>query len=207
MYQRTQLIDQSIELYNRALELDSHNTEALSGQADNYIRMGFYSKARQYYNQFFTLNPQASARYRASYAYACLKQRDFEKAFINITMAKTEDPSQEAYWLLSAHAYKGLRRMADALADLEIAIWLAPDNAELKAIRTIWLYQQKESAASLQAAREMLKEDPQNELALFMVYMNLKDSKPKEARRALQQIVDLNNDSFAHRVAKKILGK
>jgi len=37
--------------------------------------------------------------------------------------------------------------------------------------------------------------------------MNLKDSKPKQARAALTKIKELNNDSFANRVAQKILEK
>lgn len=207
LYQRTQLLDRSIDLYNRVLELESDNTEALAGQAVNYLRMGFYSKSRQYFDRFFALNPQAPANYRAGYAYAFFKQRDFENAFINITMAKTEDMANPAYWLLSAQAYKELGQMEEALADLDIAAQLTPQNENLRVIKTMWLYQYGDKAASLQAARELLKENPQNELALFMVYMNLKDDKPKEARKALQQIKAQGNDSFARRVAEKILGK
>ncbi len=207
LYQRTQLIDQSIELYNRVLELEPTNTEALAGLATNYIQMGFYSKAQQYYERFFALNPQAPAKHRAWYAYTLLKQRDYENAFINITMAKTETPDQADYWLLSARAYKGLGRAKDALADLDMAISLAPENKEFKAIKTFWLYQQNQKTDSLRLARELLKEDPQNELALFMVYMNLKDSQPNQARNALQKITSIGAESFANRAAHKILGK
>lgn len=207
LYQRTQLLDRSIELYDRVLKLEPDNTEALAGQAANYTQMGFYSKARQYYDRFFALNPQAPAQYRAGYAYTFLQQRHFEDAFTNITMAKTEDSSNPDYWLLSAQAYKGLGRMADALADLDIAIWLSAQNADLKALKIMWLYQDGQRENSLQAARELLRENPKNEPALFMVYMNLKDSKPKQARAALTKIKELNNDSFANRVAQKILEK
>jgi len=207
LYQRTQLLDQSIELYNRVLELDPNHTEALSGQAMNYSHMGFYSKSRHYFDRFFELNPKASAQYRAAYAYTFLKQRDFQNAFIHITMAKMEDLTNVNYWLHSALAYRGMQMMPEALADIDIAIELAPDNTELKAIKMIWLYQNNQVENSLQAARELLKTDPKNELALFMVYRNLKDTKPKQARQALQQIIHLNNDSFANRVAKKILSK
>ena len=207
LYQRTQLLDRSIELYDRVLELEPENIEALAGQAVNYLRMGFYSKSRQYFDRFFALSPQAPAKYRAGYAYAFFKQRDFENAFINITMAKTEDTANPAYWLLSAQAYKELGKIEEALADLEIARWLSPHDENLQAIQIMWLYQHGDKEASLQAARKLFKENPQNELALFMVYMNLKDVQPKEARKALQQIKSQGNDSFARRVAEKILGK
>ena len=207
LYQRTQLIDQSVELYDRVLKLNPNNTEALAGQADNYIRMGFYSKARQYYDRFFTLDPKAPPQYRAWYAYAFFKQRDFENAFINITMAKTEDPTHANYWLLSAYAYKQLGYIEEALEELDIAIALSSQSQEFKSIKMIWLYQKPDREASLHLARELLREDPKNELALFMVYMNLKDTKPSQARQALQQITQQNTDSFANHIATKILAK
>ena len=207
LYQRTHLTDRSIDLYNRVLEQEPDNLEALAGQAENYIDMGFYSKSRQYYEQFFALNPQSPAKHRARYAYAFLKQRDYENAFINITMAKMEEPSNINYWLLSAYAYKGLSRPADALADLDIAIWLAPHRSELKAIKSMWLYQNGQRNASLAQARALLRENPQDELALFMVYMNLKDTNPRQAKQALQQIVALDSPSFARRIAEQLLAK
>ncbi len=207
LYQRTKLTDRSIEMYDRVLEQEPDNQEALAGQADNYIDMGFYSKAHEYYDRLFALNPQTPAIHRARYAYAFLRQRDYPNAFIHITMAKTEEPENTRYWLLSAYAYKGLGKLDDALADLDIAIWLAPQQTELRAIKSMWLYQQKNNKASLQEARALLAEEPTNELALFMVYLNLKDSNPKQARQALQKIKDFNTDSFAHRVAEKLLQK
>ncbi len=207
LYQRTDLLDQSIKLYDRVLKLEPDNAEALSGQADNYIDMGFYSKAVSYYEKFLAQHPQAPAIHRARYAYAFLKQRDYKHAFINITLAKKEDTHNADYWLLSARAYKGLGRMDDALADLDMAIWLAPQQTELRIIKSMWLYQLGNRTASLQEARTLLRQEPKNELALFMVYMNLKDRRPVQARQALQQITAQNSESFAARVAKKILGK
>lgn len=206
LYQRTNLTDRSIELYNRVLAVEPNNLEALSGQAENYVAMGFYSKAREYYDHFFRLNPRAPSINRARYAYAFLRQRDYADAFINITMAKTEDPENTNYWLLSARAYKGLGLMQDAMADLDAAILLEPDRADIKAIKAMWLYQQKDFAASLAAARELLKEHPDNELALFVTYLNLqKTGQPRAARRALEQINALNKDSFARKAARKLL--
>lgn len=207
LYQRTHLTDRSIELYNRVLEQEPDNLEALAGQANNYIDVGFYSKSRQYYEKFFALDPKAPAIHRTRYAYAFLRQRDYENAFINITMAKMEEPENVNDWLLSAYAYNGLGRTADALADLEIAIWLAPDRPELKAIKSMWLYQDGQREASLEQARALLRENPQDELALFMVYLNLKDKNPLQATQALQQIKSLDRDSFARRVAEKLLAK
>ncbi len=205
LYQRTDLIDKSIEMYNRVLALEPDNEEALAGQAYNYLEMGFYSKSREYYDQFFALNSYAPDIHRARYAYACLKQRAYEDALINIVMALTENPNNAEYWLTSARAYKGLGRMSDALADLDIAISLAPEQLENQAIKSMWLYQQKDFQASLAQAENLLKQDPSDELALFMIYMNLKDKSPQKARHALQKIHAQDTGSFAEKVADKLL--
>ena len=206
LYQRTGLTDRSIELYDRVLALEPHNLEALSGQAENYIEMGFYSKARQYYDLFFSLNPQAAPINRARYAYTFLKQRNYADAFIHITMAKTEEPENANYWLLSARAYKGLNRLNDALADLDVALSLTPEREDLKTWRPMWLYQAGEYQKSLEETKLLLKQNPDNELALFMLYMNLKKiGQTKQAEEALKKIQELDKDSFAHRVADKLL--
>ena len=146
LYQRSGLTDQSISLYDRALKREPDNIEALSGQAENYVHMGFYSKALQYFHRFFSLNPQAPSTKRARYAYAFLKQRDYANAFIHITTAKLEEPTEASYWLLSARAYKGLNKIEDALADLDVAIWLTQEHSKIhvalstKSLSTIFGY-------------------------------------------------------------------
>lgn len=206
LYHRTDLTDQSIQLYNRALKIEPNNLIALSGQAENYIDMGFYSKARTYYDRFFELDPQAPAINRARYAYTFSKQRNYADALIHITMAKMEEPSQADYWLLSARAYKGLAMAQDALADLEIAIFLAPHRTELKVIKAMWLYQADQYEKSLALAQELLKQNPENELALFTAYLNLlKLNQEKKAREMLQKIKELDKDSLAHRVTQHLL--
>jgi len=207
LYERTGLIDQSIELYNRVLQLEPDNADALAGLANNYLQMGFYSQSVSYYAQYLQQNPQADAIHRARLAYAFFKQRDFKNAFIQITLAKEQDSDVSDYWLLSARAYKGMQMTQQALGDLDIAIWLNPEQIELRIIKSMWLYQLKENDASVQEARAILQEQPNNELALFMMYLNLRNSKPKQARQYLQKIKDLNNDSFAYRVADKLLQK
>lgn len=206
LYHRTDLTDQSINLYNQALKIEPDNLIALSGQAENYIDMGFYSKARMYYDRFFELDPQAPAINRARYAYTFSKQRNYADALIHITMAKMEEPSQADYWLLSARAYKGLSMPKDALEDLEIAIFLEPNRTDLKIIKAMWLYQMAQYTSSLSSARELLKQEPENELALFTIFLNLQKLNQKEqSLQALQKIKELDKDSFANKVARHLL--
>ena len=208
LYQHTGLTDQSIALYDRVLKLESDNLEALSGQAENYLEMGFYSKARQYYDEFFRLNPRAPAVNRARYAYTFLKQRNYKDAFINITMAKLEEPENPNYWLLSARAYKGLDKTEEALADLDVSLLLDPQREDIKATRSMWLYQAGQYERSWEETQKLLQENPENELALFMSYLNLRQQdKDAQAKKQLEKIDELGRDSFAHRIAERLLGK
>lgn len=206
LYQRTGLTDHAIDLYDRALILDPENTDALAGQAENYMSMGFYSKARQYYEKFFLLRPDAPSIHRARYAQAFLKQRDYQNAFIHISMAKTEDPHNASYWLLSARAWRGLGNIDEAMADLNTALALTPERIDLQAVKALWLYDQHDYLASTQAAQQLLKSQPHHELALFILYLNQhKRGLSGAAQRSLQQITQQNSGSFIYRAAEKLL--
>lgn len=206
LYQQTNLTDRSIELYAQVLKREPDNLEALSGQAQNYVNLGFYSQARRYYEHFFELNPKAPHVNRARYAYTFLQQRDYENAFINITMAKREQPEDPSYWWLSAKAYKGLGKTQDALADLNTAILLAPKRSDLVALKALWLYQSGHHAQSLELSRQLLAQDPNNELALFIGYLNyMHTARPEQGLWQLQKINQLGSGSFINRMSEKIL--
>lgn len=208
LYQSTGLTDRSIELYNRVLEQEPDNQEALSGQAQNYVRIGFYSQARKHYDRFFEINPKAPAVNRARYANAFYLQRDYSNALINITMAKTEDDQNPDYWLLSAKAHKGLGRHTDALSDLDVALLLAPQRRDLLATKALWLYQQGVYMKSLDIAAQILRQDPDNELALFIEYLDFaRTSRKAEARERLTRIQQLNNNTFIHRLSDRLLNQ
>ena len=193
----------------KTAEYSDHISQAVETRASQRKTVSnSVSKARQYYDEFFRLNPQAPSINRARYAYTFLKQRNYADAFINITMAKTEDPEDPSYWLISARAYKGLNRIDDALADLDIALQLAPEREDLKPLRAMWLYQAGNYEQSLADTQALLTRNPDNELALFMLYMNLqKTGQTKQAREQLKKIQELDQDSFARRVADRLLEK
>lgn len=208
LYQRTGLTDRSIELYERALEEEPDNLDALAGQAENYRTMGFYSRAREFYDHFFSLNPNASAQYRARYADTFLTQRDYEQAFINITMALAQENASPDFWLISSRAAYGLGRIQDAIKDIDIALSLAPQRRDLLSTKALMLYQDKQYDSSLQTAHEILTLYPENALGLFIEALNLHAlGKTKEAQQILSQISAQHNDSFIEKIAAKWLGQ
>ncbi|MBR2865071.1 MAG: tetratricopeptide repeat protein [Elusimicrobiaceae bacterium] len=208
LYRRSDLLEQSVNLYERALMLEPENTAALSGLAENYISMGFYSKAQALYEQLSNVQPQLSPIERARQAYTFFKQRKYEQAFVFITMAKLQEPENADFWLLSARTYKGLSMLTDALAELDIAILLAPQKNELKDTKAIWLYQAQQYNQALALAEEILQRSPRHEPALLVKAFALqKMGKKQTAQQILMQIKNMQTDSFTHRVASRLLEK
>ena len=205
LYQKAGLVDRSQELFDRAQEEDPHNAEALTGQAENYRSFGFYSKARTYYDQFFELNPQADPVYRARYASTFLNQRNYEQAFIHITMALAQDNSVPDYWLISSKAAFGLGNYKQALADLDTALHLAPERADLHVYKIMGLYQRGLYTQSLQETRQFLTSRPKDPLALLFAALNEWElGQKKTARFHLKQAAEINPDSFVGQVATKL---
>lgn len=206
LYQRTGLMNRSMELYEKVLETEPNNLAALSGQADNYATQGFYSKARVLYDRFFEEKPHADPLYRARYANTFLKQRNFSQAFQNITLALEDEPENPDFWLLSAKARYGLSSTQEALADLNTALLLAPTRKDLLAQKALWLYQEKSYKDSLQVAQQILKQEPQDPLALFIKAINeYRLGKTAAARKQLEEIAHQSPHSFTGKVSAELL--
>lgn len=206
LYQQTGLTNRSIELYERALKEEPNNLDALSGQAANYSAMGFYSKSRQFYDRFFELNPSAEARHRARYANTFLQQRNFEQAFINITMALAENNQNADFWLLSAKTRRGLGNSKEAIQDLNAALAIAPGRPDLLAQKALWLYEEGKYQESLSAAGQILAQEPADQLAQFIQAMNwYRLGKKPAAKQVLETIRRTDADTFVGQVAGKLL--
>ena len=205
LYNRTDLTDRAIELYERALQLELSNPSVLAGLGEVYVKTGFYSKARGYYEKLFALYPQAEAVHRARYAASFYQQKDFANAFIHITLALEQEPLNADFWLLSAKAQRGLSRWTEALKDLDTALLLAPEREDLQAYRALWLHQAAKYEESDRTARYILARYPENELALFVLAMNASArGQHGEAKKYLAQIRTDGKDSFIHRFTQAL---
>ena len=206
LYQRTDLLDRSIELYDRVLAEEPNNLEALEGQGANYSKMGFYSKARSFYDQFFALNPSAAPIYRARYSETFLRQRNYKDAFIHITLALEEDNTSPDFWLLSAKSARGLGRTQEALADLNVALLLAPQRQDLLANKALWLYENGRYEQSAQTARQILSQNSNNQLARLIIAMDdYYLGRKRNSRQLMEQILETDPDTFTGKVTAKLL--
>lgn len=206
LYQFTGLTNRSVELYDRALQIEPDSLAALAGQAANYSTSGFYSKAREFYDRFFELNPSAAPLYRARYAQTFLAQHNYQDAFINITMALSGDTTNADFWLLSAKALYGLHKPQEAMQNLDTALLLDPKRPQLLAYKALWQYQAADYKGSLATVKQLLKQNPENSLALFIQSLNwLKQGKTQQARQNWQQIITLDPASFTGKTAQALL--
>ena len=206
LYQQNGLTQRSVAMYERALQEDPDNTTALSGQAVNYATLGFYSRAVTLYNRFFELATQTTPLDRARYAAMFFHQRQYESAFIHITLALEQEPTQPDFWLLSAKIRRGLHQPQAALADLEAALSLAPQRTDLLAYKALWLYEAGQYENSLRAVTAWQKLQPDNLLTVFVQALNEhKQGKTKAARKEFSQIAEKSPDSFVGKVAKQLL--
>ena len=206
LYQQNGLTMRSIEIYDRALAQEPNNTVALAGQAANYTALGFYSKARTFYDRFFELSEKVTPYYRALYADTFFHQRHYEQAFVHITLALAEDPSNPDFWSLSAQTRRGLNQPQAALLDLEAALLLAPQRTDLLAYKALWLYEAGQYNDSLKTAKLILRQEPAHPLARLIQALNeYKRGNHAAARKQLAQIARENADSFIGQVAQQLV--
>lgn len=205
LYQENGLTTRSMELYERALEQEPNNQVALTGQAANYTTLGFYSKAQRLYHRFFAQSSQVPPYYRALYAANFFHQRDYEAAFIHITLALEQEPANPDFWLLSAQIRRGLHQMQDSLLDLEAALMLAPDRMDLLSYKALWLYGAGKYNLSLQTANHLLKQNPNQPLAQLVQALNWrKQGKQKTAQKQLEKLAASQPDTFVGQVARQL---
>lgn len=206
LYQTSDLFDKAQQLFERALKEESTNLEALSGLAHNYHLVGFDSKSREIYDQFFKLNPNASPLYRARYAQTFLSQHKYEEAFVHITMALAAETNNPDFWFISAQALFGQNKTEEALKNLDTALSLSPTRHDLLATKALWLYQEAQYDKSLAVTQQILELTPNNQLALFIQAMNSrKKGQKNRAKKLLTQVKNVNETSFIGQVAAKML--
>lgn len=205
LYQTTGLLDQAQELYEKALQKEPEDKEVLAGLAHNYHLLGFNSKSQEIYHKFFAQNTETSPLYRARYAQTFLDQRNYKQVALLLAPLLQEKPNEPDFWLLSARAAYGLNNISEALADLDTALRLTPHRRDLLATKALWLYQDKQYDLSLQTAEQILKDEPNNQLALLVQVLNwYKQGKTTKANKQLKQIVQLDGNSFVGQVAAKM---
>ncbi|XP_002978744.2 mitochondrial import receptor subunit TOM34 [Selaginella moellendorffii] len=97
---------------------------------NDQFKCGNYCAAIKYYNKSLSLDPDVAATY-ANRALCHLKMRDWNAAKSDCTEAIKVDCGYAKAFYRRALAFEGLGDLRGALKDLQVAIKVLPDDAEL----------------------------------------------------------------------------
>lgn len=181
-----ELDDRARPLYEEVLRIHPNNATAHVGLAEIERSQGFLERSIHHYEQALIELPNNASTWRA-FAAVLSERRDYPKAIAAIEKSLSLEPrSPESLEALAIFQYRqGLRREADETIDR--AIELAADKKELRLERALWLLEGRELDASLKQAREVLREDAENPLALWIrASVELRRGQRTEAIRDLK---------------------
>ncbi|MBU1912859.1 MAG: tetratricopeptide repeat protein [Candidatus Omnitrophica bacterium] len=132
VYEDKGLYDKAIEKYKDVLNLDSDNIDAHGNLGNLYEKKGFYGKAIKEYRTALELNPQSIAMYN-NLGYLYVKRGvELDKGIRLIKEALLLDSENAAAMDSLGWAYYKKGMFDKALEQLEMAVMLLPDNAEIQ---------------------------------------------------------------------------
>jgi tetratricopeptide (TPR) repeat protein len=153
---------EALEDYDRALELNPRNGQAIYNRADIQIEMGEYESVLSNFSKLIERNPKDAHTYYAR-GYVSYKQKDFYAAnedygqAINILMEEASHPLET-------------RRQMENLHPLYQDETIQQDNALLIScylMRGICFYYQKDMDKALEEVEKAIELNPQNKLAIY----------------------------------------
>ncbi len=141
----------ALEAYNHALQLNPSSVDALSGEAQTYVRMGRTDKAKEMLRKVLALNPRrANDLMMAGELF--IQTGDYNGAIQMLQRADAVEPSARAD-LLQALAYQHLNKPALARQFLNRARSRAPNNPEVLRAMAGYYRETKDYQAAINTLR------------------------------------------------------
>jgi tetratricopeptide (TPR) repeat protein len=160
-------LDQAFGDYSEAIRLEPRYADALANRAAILSIRGDFDNAIRDLDAALAAAPNhATAAYNRGYAY--FAKRQYDKAMADYTLATQADRAMG--W---AFANRGLTRailgkdLPQALADIDTALKLLPNNAEVRETRGFVLLKKRDIDGALSEYELALRSDPNRPLALF----------------------------------------
>lgn len=207
LYQRNDLIRDSIEIYERILALDKNNSQAFLGLARAYTDEGFFSKAEGYFQQYLRITKieDFDGDIFLEHAGAYFRQRKYNEALFNAALSIDKLGENKDNTFLVAKINRMQGNMEDAYIYIDKAINLEGyDNCYTALLtKALWLTQDKRYEEAKIISDSVLLEKPNNRLALYVNFLAYRGKGNKnKADEYLKRISAYEDNSFISRVAR-----
>ena len=121
----------AVECYTKSIEADPSYVYAYDSRGLAHANLGQYDKAIADFTKAIEIDPEYQAPY-SNLAFAYYRMGDFENALESFTVALEMDPAGTSY-NARADVYRELGRYDEAIADIEEAMILVPNDPR-------WMY-------------------------------------------------------------------
>jgi adenylate cyclase len=168
-------LERAIELYGRAVAIDSTYAEALAGIAAGYLRIGFWEmapsrdallKAREFSDRALAIDPGLlEARLSRARLYRVLDW-DFERSDAEYRTILTDSPHAADVRARLANDLSDSGRYEEAAREARRAMELEPQSSSVVELAGVALLYAREPAEAASAFRVALTLDPNNTAAL-----------------------------------------
>jgi Flp pilus assembly protein TadD len=188
-------LDEAINEFNRAIELDPHSAHAHDNLATVYAEKKLYREALREYLLALSLEPDSAT---AHYNLACfLSASSHDMAIDEYRHAIDLEPDYPDAHLNLGLGYADEGRFEDAMKELEIAIRLAPDDPLPRHEIAALLMDEGDYRSAISHLKEVTKLDAES----FDAYLDLgicyaQKGFYAEAERAYQRARELNGDDL-----------
>ena len=179
VHKQTQLLQQAIDDFTRALEKDPKMYEALVSRG--YVRndMQDAQEAIRDFGPALKINPNSGVAH-LGLAFSYLQLHRSREALAEINIAEKSMGEQGAIHMARATAYRQMRILDKAVQEYRVALKYAPDDLKLHMALADALYHGRRYSQSIAELQEALKLSPDDPL----IYANLASAEAQLGHRA-----------------------
>ncbi|MDR1123184.1 MAG: hypothetical protein LBL61_00930 [Elusimicrobiota bacterium] len=195
----------AVQLYDKVLKLDSGNLPARLALARAHLAEGYYTKAARYFGEYLDAGGEADAGFYYDYAVSLFMSGDYGGALSMAQKSAVLKPHARTTFLI-AKIYKAVGDEAKAFELIAAAGAQEDAGDEILLTRALWLAADGGQKEALAMADNYLKNNPQDDLALFIKYIALtRAGRVKEGLKYLEPVAAREGGGLIRNLARKIL--
>jgi tetratricopeptide (TPR) repeat protein len=205
LYHVSNLEEQAQPLFQKVLELEPRNIRAHVGLAQIDRALGFLDRSADHYEIALEEDAGNNDLWR-SYAEVLMEQRDFLTAELAIEKSLAINPNSIDSLLVSAFIKRAAGKLPEALKVLDTVIETTGGQPDLSLTRSLWLIESGDLKGAKAQAEAVLKEDPAEPLAHFILgRLAITSGEKDKALLQLKAAAKAPEGSFVNLAAKRLL--